>query len=609
LALSTTTSPPIHNRQQTGRQPIVHPSPSIPSQGHTRTQTPAHHQLGASQLPSAGNGASPHNDHTSTPTTLPQPEIEGDAGSASDSPIGTIREDDNEVIEVPDWSEDEEPEQIPAIPHLDLAFSAEFKILTDLSEESQDLEDLDAQAVDVDRWELVITPDEYLLRFRDTLATVQLVNRVPLRPLHTTFHRGPGFHRWMLLAQANHQLWIDPRHKAAFFDALEEHQTVQPGQFPLQASLGSVHLSTSVFVHCLNEAGCDTIRLKAYGQKTPLEARFMDKEPAQVSHRWAVHNEWDIGCTFVSPKVWLFAGSNGRQHGIRHYPMLVPGSGNFGTVNIKTTHLNRKFSIKVYPRLVHVIKSFNSRLQGSIPKTLQGVRNQVAASLRMIHNLSGKRAESMGGFRIEVTVKAKSLKEAHRLVMATGFLEPEYWLKAGDGRHTIKGLTAKLVTKEGLLANANWVYDQATQANLFAGASSDKPSKQQIQAVVDILNALGWNSGIRRPTKSLDPDAWWHAAPSSDRSGIFQILSERYQTDEDIRELFDRARNDGPYHGLPCKAEPGNPDHRYQVHNRQPFRVRCSDQECGHKLQRTALVHWIAELVQGAVISMEVLTE
>jgi hypothetical protein len=187
----------------------------------------------------------------------------------------------------------------------------------------------------------------------------------------------------MLLAQANHQLWIHPRHKDAFFIALEEHQTVQPGHLPLQASLGSVHVSTTVFIHCLNVSGCDTIRLMAHGQKTPLEARFISYEPAQVDHRWAEHNEWDIGPSFTAPHVRLFHSSQGRRHGLQHYPMLVPGSGNFGSVNIKGIHRGRYFSIKIYPRLVHVIKSFNSRLQGSVPRTLQGVRNQVGSASRM----------------------------------------------------------------------------------------------------------------------------------------------------------------------------------------------------------------------------------
>jgi len=44
--------------------------------------------------------------------------------------------------------------------------------------------------------------------------------------------------------------------------------------------------------------------------------------------------------------------------------------------------------------------------------------------LRTIHTLASKEHHSVGDFRIEVTVKSKSLHEAHQLVEDTGFFEP-----------------------------------------------------------------------------------------------------------------------------------------------------------------------------------------
>lgn len=547
-------------------------------------------QLGSIYVPSSPSTPTVH---PSLPTPSPprQPSL-----NLSISPAQSPGQ---ERTQQPSSSSDDSSEPVP---HLDLPFKDQFTLLPDDLPTSPAIAGLSPRPVDVDRWELVLTPEEYLLRFKDTLATVQLINRAPLRRLHTTYHRGPGFDRWLLMAKANHEIWIDPRYKTPFFTQLDQYQTAQPGQYPLQASQGSAHISTSVFVHCLTEVGCDTLRIKAYGQKTPLIERFLNREPAQVLHRWAEHNEWDIGQTYNSPYIWLFVAAAGRQNGVEHYPMLVPGSNNYGTVNIRSTHRTRNFHIKVYPRLVHVIKSFNSRLQASIPKTLQGIRNQVAGSLRMIHSLSSKDDTALGGFRIEVTVKAKSLREAHRLVTATGFLNPHYWLGIGDGPHAREGLMAKLVTREGLLANANWVYEQALRAKMFTGAAADRPTKMQIQALVDILNGLGWNGGIRRPTKSWDPEAWWHSTQSTTQSNIFHSLGERCQTDKEIKELFEQARGGSHPYTLPCKAQPGNPNHRYQIHNQAPFRVRCSDPDCQHKLQRTALVHWIAELVQEGVI-------
>jgi len=126
----------------------------------------------------------------------------------------------------------------------ELPFMNEFTILTNLSLTSPPFSDLESQPIDVDRWELVISPAEYLRRFKDTLATVQLTSWAPRRKLHTTHHRGPGFDKWLLLGRSNHQLWINPKYKEDFFHELNVYQTAQPGRFTLQASLGNVLILT-----------------------------------------------------------------------------------------------------------------------------------------------------------------------------------------------------------------------------------------------------------------------------------------------------------------------------------------------------------------------------
>ena len=153
--------------------------------------------------------------------------------------------------------------------------------------------------------------------------------------------------------------------------------------------------------------------------------------------------------------------------------MLVPGSRDFGTLNIKITNHNQNVSVKIYPRLVHVIKSFNSRLQGGIPRSMYGLKNQISRALKMIHDLTGKDDRALGGFRIEVTIKAPSLKEATRRVKQTGFLKPEYWLGIGPGPHSPFPLSAKLVSRSDFLTNANWVYQQAQEADCLEATPID----------------------------------------------------------------------------------------------------------------------------------------
>jgi hypothetical protein len=258
------------------------------------------------------------------------------------------------------------------------------------------------------------------------------------------------------------------------------------------------------------------------------------------------------------------------------------------------------------PRLVHVIKSFNSHLQGSIPTTLSGVLGQVASAKCMIHSLSGKDAMGLGGFRIEVTVRAVSLREATKVVKRTGFLNPEYWLGLGDGPHAPKPISAKVVSRQAFLDNANWVFQPAESAKVFRGQGATKPSKLHIQALADILNALGWNGDLRSPTKPWRPNAWWNmvapAAPS-----LFGSLAEIYQTDDQIRALFELARANACRDGLPSKTQPNNLSHRYQVNNGRPFRIRCCMDGCYHKLQRAAIIDWIAELVNHGVIDGAIL--
>jgi hypothetical protein len=113
--------------------------------------------------------------------------------------------------------------------------------------------------------------------------------------------------------------------------------------------------------------------------------------------------------------------------------------------------IGQAYSVKGYPRFVFVIKSFNSGLQRSIPKTLSGVKNQVNGALKMVHDLTSLPGPMLGGFRIEVSARAKTLMEAKKLVEGTNYLNPGYWFgqhlgipNIVHGRHD---LTARLLRK------------------------------------------------------------------------------------------------------------------------------------------------------------------
>jgi hypothetical protein len=282
--------------------------------------------------------------------------------------------------------------------------------------------------------------------------------------------------------------------------------------------------------------------------------------------------------------------------------VLVPGSRDFGTVNLKLSHDNQHYAIKIYPRIVHVMKSFNSKLQGSIPKTLGGARKQAEAARTILHKLNGKSATDLGGFRIEVSVKAVSLAAAVDKVKATPFLDPEYYLGLGQGPASPILLSARLVTRDDLFANAHWVHQKATDEKLLDGDSNVKPTPRYIKILTDIFNSFGWNGGLRRPSKSFDPGAWWNDSdgPATSTVELAGQLSELCQSDAQVKLLFTKARQLAGI--IPCQQQPEDPGHRYQVNSSSPFRVRCGARGCNHKLRRVGLIHWLVTSVVDGFI-------
>jgi hypothetical protein len=160
------------------------------------------------------NAATPSRSRAASPTAS-----EDDIEEAEPMPEGSSI--DNNI---PDWYVSQSPSPIPEIIDPYLTFAEEFSILSDLSDASPAINSLNSQPVNVDRSELVISSDGYQRRFKDTLATVQLRSRAPLRRTHTTFHRGPNFDRWLLLAPSETQALGWYKVKDPFFAQLDQYK-------------------------------------------------------------------------------------------------------------------------------------------------------------------------------------------------------------------------------------------------------------------------------------------------------------------------------------------------------------------------------------------------
>jgi hypothetical protein len=452
-------------------------------------------------------------------------------------------------------------------------------------------------------WEIAMSPEEYGRRFNTVLATVELACHTTGVPTTRNGHE-PEFKRWILLGKQNHQLWVHPDVKGPFFDEICKHIVVFESTSELIATYGSPMVPVREFVRCLVKARCQTIWIKAYGQKLSIGSGPLLEEPAEPAHPKANHNQWDLGTTFKSRELWLW-GNAKTNKSLTTYPMVIPSSLDLGSVMGTITYQDNDYGFKVYPRLVHTIKAFRSKLQGDIPKTLRGVQVKARAGLQVIHLLGTVDPLEIGGFRIELTVGARTLADARAKVQSTPLLDPKFWLDPPEPHGAYK-LTVTHVTKDGLLANADWVYRQHTLADPFHGTGNSRPTKRQVQIMSDVLAGFGWNAGKRRPTKSLAADAWWWIDRTVEtmhgvRLSLLADLQAKYTSAPAKVRLIHHVRQHHSNY-LPCQLYPADPKHRYNVVNQSPFRLRCP--KCKSHLTSAAAMQWIAQLLMDGRVPL-----
>lgn len=524
--------------------------------------------------------------------------------------------DDNDLES--DLSDDDDPATLATVPAISddsfrsLPFFGEFRDFHSMeyNEARAILRSTKRLGYDVDRWEITMSPAFYYARFSTPHATVRLSCHSPRQKARSKDDPANMFDDWLLVAESVHLLYIDPRFKARFYTELKRTHIVRPSKFDWVSSAGGIPIPVRIFVDCLEAAGCSAIRLKLYGQKLPIKDRYLTIATplADLEHPLAKYNEWDIGTTYRSPYIWLFSPIHGNTtKRIQDYAMVIPGSCDFGSIQITARSKGTDYRIKIYPRLVHVIKSINSRIEGEPPKTVQNIRRKGNAAIKMIRALSETSSYEMGGFRIEVSVRAPSFAEAQRLVHETQFLRPHTWISQSKSPYKEYVLNVKFVTKKGFLDNTNWVYHQAILHKAYEGRNLSAASKLQKQIARDVFGSFGWNLGRRPLTKSLAPNAWWRTIDNESEASPYletlQALNRKYSADWAIKRLVTIVRTVGKGKRLPCRRAVDDPKHRYASKEAKPPRWQCSNPVCKDNLPTGEAMRWIAQLVMDGWVS------
>ncbi|TYJ57652.1 hypothetical protein B9479_001734 [Cryptococcus floricola] len=131
----------------------------------------------------------------------------------------------------------------------------------------------------------------------------------------------------------------------------------------------------------------------------------------------------------LSPKysdlIFLFNKVHHRS-GVEILEMLYPSSGGFGSAKTHFSFRGQEITLKMYPRLVHRLKSINSRIEVTDAKTKH------AQLERILDNLEEHPPGAIGGWRIEVSLQARTLEEAMGILLDFNnhVLEPETTINA-----------------------------------------------------------------------------------------------------------------------------------------------------------------------------------
>lgn len=535
----------------------------------------------------------PVRSRSSTPDAAIAPELAGPDGNYAPSNSEPARSDTTEI------------------PWDDLPFFSNFTLFHEESAEDQVdiLARLQPAFQDCDKWEISMSPDQYLRHFPSLLSTVRISSHTP--PVKKLDSDDPAsqYEDWMLLAEANHQIWVAPDLKEGIIAEIKRWRTIQLATTERQISYGSLHLPVRLFIDCLNKAECHTIRLKQYGQKLPLVPQFTAPEPAQVNHPLVKTNAWDIGTTVPSEDIWLFAPAKGTAHDVELHSILIPASKDYGTICMYPEWQGVNYKVKVYPRMVHVIKSINSKLQGQVPRQVRSVRTRGDASLEMIQKLSAIPRHELGGFRIEVSVTANTLLAARQLVNSTPFLDINFWLQPTLPGYNRFQLHVKITTQDTMINNAQWMYNKAKQAGVYSGQNAARPSELALQGMIDVLAALGWNNGSKDTTPSMAVGAWWREIEETLHTGdaiaIKGHLLALFKTPHQQLALLNTMRSKSCLGYVPCRMEDKDDTHRYQVRSKNPFRLRCGNEDCHHNLQVGEAVDWFAQMIVDGLVDRE----
>jgi hypothetical protein len=354
--------------------------------------------------------------------------------------------------------------------------------------------------VDVDSWNVTIRPEDLFGNYMLMDTVVHLMCHAP------QISDCDYYEDWVFVGRAGFFIRVDPLYADDVFDQLVLLGGLRLCRSSYETVLitGSQNISGGLLVRALQAAGVGTVRLNAFGMKAKLvdvEHNFGHESP-QDSH----FNSFDIGIMIPSDDITLFRPKKKTLSAVGQpkgtvYPMLLELGMGMGSVSFQEVEEAEISKIKVYPGLVHAIKATSAKHMAGGPKTARTWHTKLKSIAKKVERLSTQKVD-LSGFRVEVTVHAKTVNQAIEIALDSGYLHRP------TSRLRLKSMT---VDSEEYMDYIGDLIDLAKQKLKVTKSHNQiiPLADLQRQGIADVTNGYGWNNGRFRVTQWDDEKAWF----------------------------------------------------------------------------------------------------
>lgn len=347
----------------------------------------------------------------------------------------------------------------------------------------------------------------------------------------------PMYKDWIFFAELKCRFAFEPKYKLPLVTRLTQAPqmaTLLPNPYATAFTVGEMRIDIGILVEALQDIGCPSVRMSAYGIKVPAN-RFVDPAALEV-HTLQHTNLYDIGCTVHTGRVTTLAPKS-KKGRYKQYPLAMHVGRGYGGVELKwSSRKDGLMHFKAYSKFTHLLKAGAAGAgKGYQPMSVTLIKSRIETLKAWKERIKLAPPHLGQGLRLELTIQASNMAEAQAAAEGSRYLDAKYLFSAEAGDEQLLSHT---FPQQAIFDNTEALLAVAEEKGLFRGNSSKASTLMQRQVVTDVYNALGWNPG-RKPTASDSATAWWK---QSQAATVLEQKLERFKTAAETRTLFNHIQ-------------------------------------------------------------------